>query len=55
MKDDDVMGEFRGKFIVHTGHCGKGFRVPGTALNPEFAEFAALGPELSGSEVSPGT
>lgn len=25
IKGDGVVVEFRGKFIVHTGHCGKGF------------------------------
>lgn len=39
IKLDDAVGEFRGKFIVHTGHCGKGFLVLVTKLTAEFGKF----------------
>lgn len=50
IKDDDVVVEFRGKFIAHAGHCGRGFRVLGTSVT---ADVCSSGTELTGSEVSP--
>lgn len=38
-KGDGVIAEFRGKFIVHTGHCGKGFLVLGSVLTADVCKF----------------
>ena len=35
IKGDGVVAEFRGKFVVHTGHCGKGFLGLGKELTAD--------------------